>query len=75
MQFQPYFVDMIILAININTSIERVNLKQNKIKEEDLKKFVDAVSKLKSVKILLSRDMVPSNAHEIISGNRGIILQ
>ena len=75
MEFQPYFVDMIIQAININTSIERVNLKQNKIKEEDLKKFGDAVAKLKNVKFLFSRDMVPSNAHEIISGNRGIILQ
>jgi Ran GTPase-activating protein (RanGAP) involved in mRNA processing and transport len=75
MEFQPYFVDMIIQAININNSIERVNLKNNKIKEEDLKKFVDAVSKLKNVKFLFSRDMVPSNASEIISGNRGIILQ
>ena len=75
MEFQPYFVDMIIQAININTSIERVNLKQNKIKEEDLKKFVEALSKQKNVKFLFSRDMVPSNAHEIISGNRGIILQ
>ena len=75
MEFQPYFVDMIIQAININTSIERVNLKQNKIKEEDLKKFAEAVSKLKNVRFLFSRDMVPSNAHEIISGNRGIILQ
>jgi hypothetical protein len=75
MEFQPYFVDMIIQAININTSIERVNLKQNKIKEEDLKKFGEAVAKLKNVKFLFSRDMVPSNAHEIIGGNRGIILQ
>ena len=75
MEFQPYFVDMIIQAININTSIERVNLKQNKIKEEDLKKFGEAVAKLKNVKFLFSRDMVPSNSHEIIGGNRGIILQ
>ena len=75
MEFQPYFVDMIIQAITINTSIERVNLKNNKIKEEDLKKFVDAVSKLKNVKFLFSRDMVPKNASEIIGRNRGIILQ
>ena len=75
MEFQPYFVDMIIQAININTSIERINLKHNKIKEEDLVKFVDAASKLKNVKFLFSRDMVPSNASEIISGHRGIILQ
>ena len=72
MEFQPYFVDMIIQAININTSIERINLKNNKIKEEDLKKFANAS---KNVKFLFSRDMVPTNASEIISGHRNIILQ
>jgi Ran GTPase-activating protein (RanGAP) involved in mRNA processing and transport len=75
MEFQPYFVDMIIQAININTSIERINLKNNKIKEEDLKKFVDAVTKLTNVKFIFSRDMVPKNASEIIGRNRGIILE
>ena len=75
MEFQPYFVDMIIQAININTSIEKVNLKHNKIKEEDLKKFVDTTAKLKNVKFYFSRDMVPKNANEIIGRNRGIILQ
>ena len=74
-QFQKYFTDMIIQAIDLNDSIEKINLKQNKIKEDDLKKYAEAVSKQKNVKIFFSRDMVPSNASQIISGNRGIILQ
>ena len=74
-EFQPYIIDMIIQLINSNNTLERVNLKQNKIKEEDLKKFVDATAKRKGIKVVFSRDMVPCNASEIISGNRGIILQ
>ena len=73
MVLEDLFVDMLIQSLNINNSIERVNLKQIKVKEEILKKFADA--KLKSVKFVFSRDLVPSNASEIISGNRGIILQ
>ena len=74
MAFQPYFVDMILQTLGINTSIEKVNFKQNIIKEDELKKFVEAVSKLK-VKIILSKDKVPDNASEIISGNKNIELQ
>ena len=74
-KFQPYFTDLAIQAITTNTSIEKINLKGNKIKADDLKKYVEAVSKLKNVKIILSKDMVPKNAAEIISGNRSILLQ
>ena len=76
MEFQPYFVGMIIDSLNKNKSIERVNLKQNKISEDDLKKFVDAATKIKTIKFIFSRDMVPSNANEIIGqGNKNIVLQ
>ena len=73
--FQNYFVDMVIQTLNANSSIEKINLKQNIIKEEELKKFVDAESKLKNVKIILSKDKVPDNATDIIGGNKNIVLQ
>ena len=73
--FQNYFVDMVIQTLNANHSIEKINLKQNIIKEEELKKFVEAESKLKNVKIILSKDKVPDNAMDIIGGNKNIILQ
>ena len=71
--FQPYFVDMIIQALTINDSIDKINFKQNSIKEDELKKFAD--QKLKNVKIILSKDKVPNNASEIISGFKNIVLQ
>ena len=72
--FQNYFVDMVIQTLKVNSSIEKINLKQNSIKEEELKKFVEAASELKNVKILISRDKVPSNAMEIV-GNKNIVFQ
>ena len=73
--FQNYFVDMVIQTLKVNSSIEKINLKQNSIKEEELKKFVEAASELKNVKILISRDKVPSNAMEIVGGNKNIVFQ
>ena len=73
--FQNYFVDMVIQTLKVNSSIEKINLKQNNIKEEELKKFVEAASDLKNVKILISRDKVPNNAMEIVGGNKNIVFQ
>jgi hypothetical protein len=70
-----YLVDMIIQTLNANSSIERINLKQNNIKEDELKKFADAAGNLKNVKFLFSKDKIPSNAIEIIGGNKNILLQ
>ena len=75
LEFQPYFVDMVIQALNANNSIEKINLKQNNIKQEDLEKFVDVTNKLKHVKIILSKDLLPENYSEVIKGNKNIILQ
>ena len=74
-EFQPYFVDMIIQSLNINNSIEKVNLKQNQINSEDFDKFVDITNKLKHVKIIFSKDLVPENANQIAKGNKNILLQ
>ena len=75
MSLLPFVVDMIIQTLNVNTSIEKINLKQNDIKEDILKKFVDTASKLKNVKIIFSKDKVPNNAIDIIGGNKNIQLQ
>ena len=75
MEFQPYFVDMVIQAVNMNNSIEKVNLKQNSIKIEDLEKFVDVTNKLKHVKFIFSKDLMPENASQIVKGNKNILLQ
>ena len=75
LEFQPYFVDMVIQALNANNSIEKVNLKQNNIKIEDLEKFVEVTNKLKHVKFIFSKDLLPENANEIIKGNKNILLQ
>ena len=75
MEFQPYFVDMIIQALNMNNSIEKINLKQNNIKSEDLEKLVDITTKLKHVKFIFSRELLPENSTQIIKGNKNIILQ
>ena len=72
MNILPIFVDMIIQALNANPSIEKINFKQNTIKEEELKKFVNATS---NAKIIFSKDKLPSNAMEIIGGNKNIIIQ
>ena len=75
MEFQPYFVDMVIQAVNMNNSIEKVNLKHNNIKIEDLEKFIDCTNKIKHVKFIFSRELMPENANQIIKGNKNIILQ
>ena len=75
MEFQPYFIDMIIQALNMNDSIEKVNLKQNNIKIEDLEKLVNVTVKLKNVKFIFSRELLPENANQIIKGNKNIVLQ
>jgi len=75
MEFQPYFVDMVIQAVNMNNSIEKVNLKQNNIKIEDLEKFIEVTNKLKHVKFIFSKDLMPENANQIVKGNKNIILQ
>ena len=72
MTILPFFVDLIIQALNANPSIEKINLKQNIFKEEELKKFVNATS---NAKIIFSKDKLPSNAMEIIGGNKNIIVQ
>ena len=74
MPFQN-LIDMVIQTLIANNSIEKINLKQNNIKEDELKKFIDASSKIRNVKILLSKDKVPANASELIAGNKNIILQ
>ena len=75
LEFQPYFVDMVIQAVNMNNSIEKVNLKQNIIKIEDLEKFSEVTTKLKHVKFIFSKDLMPENANQIVKGNKNIILQ
>ena len=72
MTILSFFLDMIIQALNANASIEKINLKQNIFKGEELKKFVNAVS---NAKIIFSKDKLPSNAMEIIGGNKNIIVQ
>ena len=75
LEFQPYFVDMIIQSLNVNNSIEKINLKQNQIKQEDFDKFVEVTNKLKHVKFIFSKDLVPENAIQIAKGNKNILLQ
>ena len=75
LEFQPYFVDMIIQSLNVNNSIEKINLKQNTIKQEDFDKFVEVTNKLKHVKFIFSKDLVPENANQIAKGNKNILLQ
>ena len=74
MPFQM-LIDMLIQTLIVNSSIERINLKQNAIKENELKKFVDASSKLNDKKIIFSKDKMPNNASEILAGNKNIIIQ
>ena len=71
----PLIVDLIIQAINVNKSLERINLRQNIIKEDILKKFVDVTSKSKNIKIIFSKDKLPDNAIELIGGNKNILLK
>lgn len=74
MPFQM-LIDMLIQTLIVNNSIERINLKQNPIKENELKKFVDASLKLNDKKIIFSKDKMPNNASELLAGNKNIILQ
>jgi Ran GTPase-activating protein (RanGAP) involved in mRNA processing and transport len=68
-------IGMFIQTLTANNSIETINLKQNVIKEDELKQFVNASSKLNNVKIIFSKDKVPNNASEMLAGNKNIILQ
>ena len=75
MTFQPYFIGMIAKTLNDNPGIERINLMENKIKDDELKQLVNATNNLKNKKIILSKDKVSDNAYDIINGNKNIILQ
>ena len=75
MTFQPYFIGMVIKTLTDNPGIEKINLMENKIKDEELKQLVNATINLKNKKIILSKDNLSSNANTIINGNKNIILQ
>ena len=75
MALQPYFIGMIIKTLTDNQNIEKINLMENKIKDEELKQLSNATINLKNKKVILSKDKVSPNAHEIINGNKNIILQ
>ena len=75
MAFQPYFIGMVVKALTDNPGIEKINLMENKIKDEELKQLVNAMNNIKNKKILLSKDKLSSNANAIINGNKNIILQ
>ena len=75
MALQPYFIGMIIKTLTDNQNIEKINLMENKIKDEELKQLANATINLKNKKVILSKDKVSPNAHEIINGNKNIILQ
>jgi len=75
MALQPYFIGMVIKTLTDNPTIEKINLMENKIKDEELKQLASATMNLKNKKIIFSKDKVSPNAHEIIKGNKNIILQ
>ena len=75
MALQPYFIGMVIKTLTDNPTIEKINLMENKIKDEELKQLDSATMNLKNKKIIFSKDKVSPNAHEIIKGNKNIILQ
>ena len=75
MELQPYFIGMVAKTMADNPGLERINLMENKIKDEELKQLVNATNNLKGKKIILSKDKVSSNANDIINGNKNIILQ
>ena len=75
MAFQPYFIGMIIKTLSDNPGLEKINLMENKIKDDELKQLVNGTNNLKNSKIILSKDKLSSNAFDIINGNKNIILQ
>ena len=75
MALQPYFIGMVIKTLTDNKTIEKINLMENKIKDEELKQLASATMNLKNKKIIFSKDKVSPNAYEIIKGNKNIILQ
>ena len=75
MAFQPYFIGMVIKTLTDNQVIEKINLMENKVKDDELKQLVNATMNLKNKKIILSKDKLSSNALDIINGNKNIILQ
>ena len=75
MAFQPYFIGMVVKALTDNPGIEKINLMENKIKDEELKQLVNAMNNIKNKKILLSKDKLSPNANAILNGNKNIILQ
>ena len=75
MALQPYFIGMVIKTLTDNPTIEKINLMENKIKDEELKQLASATMNLKNKKIIFSKDKVSPNALEIIKGNKNIILQ
>ena len=75
MELQPYFIGMIIKILSDNPGLEKVNLMENKIKDDELKQIVNATNNLKNKKIILSKDKLSTNALDIIKGNKNIILQ
>ena len=75
MELQPYFIGMIIKILSDNPELEKINLMENKIKDDELKQIVNASNNLKNKKIYLSKDKLSTNALDIINGNKNIILQ
>ena len=75
MALQPYFIGMVIKTLTDNPTIEKINLMENKIKDEELKQLASATMNLKNKKIIFSKDKVSPNALEILKGNKNIILQ
>ena len=75
MEIQPYFMGMIAKTLSDNPSLEKINLMENKIKDDELKTLVSSITNLKNKKIILSKDKLSANAINIINGNKNIILE
>ena len=75
MEIQPYFFGMIAKTLTDNPGLEKINLKENKIKDDEIKTLVNAIANLKNKKIILSKDKLSTNAINIINGNKSIILE
>ena len=75
MELQPYFIGMVIKALTDNPTIEKINLKENKLKDEELKQLSTGIANLKNKKIILSKNKISPYANDIINGNKNIILQ
>ena len=75
MEIQPYFMGMIAKTLSDNPSLEKINLMENKIKDDELKILISSITNLKNKKIILSKDKLSANAINIINGNKNIILE